>query len=241
MTNIRSIAHHLAEVLNRYSADYLEARLEESQTSYITYRGRELDSIGRASAIGGNVRAMVKGAWGFVSFNDLNELPGRVELAVKQAQFAGNNEESQLALVEPVVDILSTKQDKNPVVIPLAEKKQLLDEYNDIIWHTPKLQTSIIGYGDSYKKVIFLNSLGSYIEQDRADVTLRLTAVATEDNEVQQAVLSLGSRGDFSLIQGLHQQVEQMAQHAVELLSAPQAKGEEYTSVRSGPGWGLCS
>ena len=231
MTNIRSIAHHLAEVLNRYSADYLEARLEESQTSYITYRGRELDSIGRASAIGGNVRAMVKGAWGFVSFNDLNELPGRVELAVKQAQFAGNNEESQLALVEPVVDILSTKQDKNPVVIPLAEKKQLLDEYNDIIWHTPKLQTSIIGYGDSYKKVIFLNSLGSYIEQDRADVTLRLTAVATEDNEVQQAVLSLGSRGDFSLIQGLHQQVEQMAQHAVELLSAPQAKGGEYTVV----------
>ncbi|GAI52749.1 unnamed protein product, partial [marine sediment metagenome] len=168
---------------------------------------------------------MVKGAWGFVSFNDLNELPGRVELAVKQAQFAGNNEESQLAPVEPVVDILSTNQDKNPVVIPLAEKKQLLDEYNDIIWHTPKLQTSIIGYGDSYKKVIFLNSLGSYIEQDRADVTLRLTAVATEDNEVQQAVLSLGSRGDFSLIQGLHQQVEQMAQHAVELLSAPQAKG----------------
>jgi len=189
-----------------------------------------LDSIGRVSAIGGNVRAMVKGAWGFVSFNNLNELPGRVELAVKQAQFAGS-EESQLAPVEPVVDILSTEPDKNPVVIPLAEKKQLLDEYNDIIWRTPKLQTSMIGYGDSYKKVIFLNSLGSYIEQDRADVILRLTAVATADHEVQQAVLSLGSRGDFSLIQGLHQPVEQMARHAVELLSAPQVKGGEYTVV----------
>ena len=229
MTDIQAIAHQLAEVLTRYSADYIEARLEESQSSHITYRGRELDSIGRASAIGGNVRAMVKGAWGFVSFNDLNDLPGRVELAVKQAQFA-SNEESQLAPVEPVVDT-STEPDKNPVVIPLADKKQLLDEYNDIIWRTPKLQTSMIGYGDSYKKVIFLNSLGSYIEQDRADVTLRLTAVATADHEVQQAVLSLGSRGDFSSIQGPHQPVEQMAQHAVELLSAPQVKGGEYTVV----------
>ena len=229
MTDIQAIAHQLAEVINRCSADYIEARLEESQTSYISYRGRELDSIGRAGAIGGNVRAMAKGAWGFVSFNDFNELPGRVELAIKQAQFAGN-EQSQLAPAEPVMDTSAT-QDKNPVVIPLAKKKQLLDEYNDIIWRTPKLQTSIIDYGDSYKKVIFLNSLGSYIEQARADVTLRLSAIATEDNEVQQAGLSFGSRGDFSLIQGLHQPVGQMAQLAVELLSAPQVKGGEYTVV----------
>ncbi len=229
MTDVQAIAHQLAEVINRCSADYIEARLEESQTSYISYRGRELDSIGRAGAIGGNVRAMAKGAWGFVSFNDFNELPGRVELAIKQAQFAGN-EQSQLAPAEPVMDTSAT-QDKNPVVIPLAKKKQLLDEYNDIIWRTPKLQTSIIDYGDSYKKVIFLNSLGSYIEQARADVTLRLSAIATEDNEVQQAGLSFGSRGDFSLIQGLHQPVGQMAQLAVELLSAPQVKGGEYTVV----------
>jgi len=229
MTDVQAIAHQLAEVINQCSADYIEARLEESQTSYISYRGRELDSIGRAGAIGGNVRAMAKGAWGFVSFNDFNELPGRVELAIKQAQFAGN-EQSQLAPAEPVMDTSAT-QDKNPVVIPLAKKKQLLDEYNDIIWRTPKLQTSIIDYGDSYKKVIFLNSLGSYIEQARADVTLRLSAIATEDNEVQQAGLSFGSRGDFSLIQGLHQPVGQMAQLAVELLSAPQVKGGEYTVV----------
>ena len=126
---------------------------------------------------------------------------------------------------------MPAKIGKNPVAMPLAEKKQLLDEYNDIIWRTPKLQTSMIGYGDSHKKVIFLSSLGSYIEQERTDITLRLTAVATEGNEVQQTGLSLGSRGDFSLIQGRQQQVEQMAQHAVELLSAPQAKGGEYTVV----------
>jgi len=230
MPHIEAIGHQLAEALNRYSADYIEAHLEESQSSYITYRGRELESMGRTTTIGGNVRALVRGGWGFVSFNNLSDLPGRVELAVKQAQFVGN-EKSKLALGEPVVDIVSTEIDKNPVAMPLAEKKRLLDEYNAFIWHIPKLQTSIIGYGDSHKKVIFLNSLGSYIEQERADITLRLTAVATEGSEVQQVGLSLGSSGDFSLIQGLQQQVKQMSQHAVELLSAPQVKGGEYTVV----------
>ena len=230
MTSIETIGHQLAETLKRYSADYIEAHLEQSQSSHIAYRGRELDSIGRATATGGNVRAMVKGTWGFVSFNDLTELANKAELAVKQAQFAGR-EQSRLAPVEPVVDTALTKPDRNPVAIPLTKKKQLMDEYNDIIWRTPKLQTSITGYGDSYKKTIFVNSSGSYIEQDRMDIALRLTAVATEGNEVQQAVLSLGSRGNFAEIEGLHHQVEQMAQRSVELLSAPQVKGGEYTVV----------
>ncbi len=230
MSHIEVADHQLAEALNSYNADYIEAHLEESQSSYITYRGRELESIGRTTAIGGNVRALVRGGWGFVSFNNLDELPEKVELAVKQAGLVGSGE-SKLAAVKPVVDTVPAKIDKNPVAMPLAEKKQLLDEYNDVIWQTPKLQTSIIGYGDSHKRAIFLNSSGSYIEQERADITLRLTAVATEGNEVQQTGLSLGSTGDFGFMQGLHQQVEQMARHAVELLSAPRIKGGEYTVV----------
>ena len=230
MTDIEAIGRQLAEAVKGYSADYIEARLEQSQRSHITYRGKELESIGQAAAVGGNVRALVRGGWGFVSFNNLSDLPRRIELAVKQATLVGK-EESKLAPVEPIVDIVSTEIDKKPLTIPLAEKKQLLDEYNDIIWRTPKLQTSIIAYGDSHKKVIFLSSSGSYIQQERSDIALRLTAVATEGSEVQQVGLSLGSKGDFSSMQGLHQQVEQMAKHAVELLSAPQVKGGEYTVV----------
>jgi TldD protein len=230
MANIEAIGHELAETLKKYKADYIEVHLEESQTSYIIYRGRKLESVSRSTAIGGNVRALVKGGWGFVSFNSLNELPNRVESAVKQARFVGN-EESKLAEVEPVVDTVLAGTDKNPLTISLAEKKQLLDEYNDIIWGTPGIQTSTISYGDGRKKVIFLNSSGSYIEQERTDVTLRLTAVAAKGSEVQQAGLSLGSLGDFAVIQGLNPQVERMARLAVEMLSAPQVKGDEYTVV----------
>ena len=230
MTDIKTTAQQLAEVIRRYQADYIEARLEESQTSHITYRGRELESIGRAAATGGNIRALVKGCWGFVSFDSFDELPGKVELAIKQAQFVGN-EVSQLAAVEPVVDSVPAGIDRNPLTIPLAEKKGLLDEYNDIIWRTPKVQTSVIGYGDSFKKVILVNSLGSYVEQARADTSLRVNIVATEGGEVQQSGISTGSRGNFGEIQGLHSQLKETAQRAVDLLAAPQAKGGEYTVV----------
>jgi len=229
VADIGTIAQQLAETLKRYPADYIEAHLEESQASYITYRGRELESIGKLSSRGGNVRALVRGGWGFVSFNELNKLSDRVELAVKQAQFAAKRK-SQLAPLAAVVEVVSSR-DKDPASISLAEKKQLLDEYNDIIWSIPKIQTSVIGYGDSRKRGILINSAGSYIEQERADIALRLAAIAADGGDVQQAGFSLGSRGDFSQVSGLHQKVEQTAQRAVALLSAPQVKGGEYTVV----------
>jgi TldD protein len=228
MTDIETASRQLAAIIKGYSADYIEARLEESQRSYITYRGKELESIGQATAIGGNIRALLKGGWGFVSFNSLDELPRKVELAVKEAGLVGR-EESKLAPVKAIVDSVPTAH--NPTTKPLAEKKQLLDEYNDIIWRTPKLQTSIISYSDSYKRVIFLSSAGSHIAQERADINLRLSAVAAGDSEVQQASLSMGSAGDFEAISGLHQPVAEMASRAVELLSAPQVRGGEYTVV----------
>ena len=230
MPDIEAVARDLAGQLKKHRADYLEARLEESQNSHTTYRGRELESVGRSTASGGNIRALVKGGWGFTSFNSLEELPGRVGRAVEQARATGRSK-SELAPILPVTDKVPSGVAQNPVDIPLADKKRLLDEYNDIIWGTPGIQTSNIGYGDSRKKVVFLSSDGSLITQERADVTLRLTAIAARDGEVQQVGLSLGSRGEFKAIQGLHKDVAEMARHAVELLSAPQAKGGEYTVV----------
>jgi len=229
MADIKATAQKLAEVLKKYKADYIEARLEESQRSHITYRGREMESVGQSAAAGGNIRALVKGGWGFTSFNDSNDLPQRIELAIKQATLVGR-EESRLAPVQPFVDTVASQED-GPLDIPLSEKKRLLDEYNEIIWGTPKLQTSVIGYADSHKKTIFLSSVGSFIQQQRTDITLRLSAVATANGDVQQSNLSLGSRGDFDSMRHLHKDVEDMARHAVELLSAPQVRGGEYTVV----------
>jgi len=228
--NIKEAGQELAGIISKFHVDYLEAHLEENQSSHLTYRGRDLESVDKTAAVGGNVRALVNGGWGFVSFNDLDDLKAKVELAVEQAQLVtggdGCNRE-----VRPVVEKVPSGITQNPVDLPLTQKKELLDEYNELIWSTPKLQTSVIGYSDSRRAFSYLNSEGSFIEQERADVGLRVAAIAADNGEVQQAGISVGSLGDFAAIKGLHSQIKEMAGRAVEMLGAPHARGGEYTVV----------
>jgi TldD protein len=228
--DIDAAAGEISGELKKAKADYVEARFEESQTSAIVYRGKTLESIGRSSASGGNVRALAKGGWGFTSFNEMDNLSNRVSIAVEQAKATGSGK-FLLAHAEVVKDTVASGVKTDPVTIPLSEKKKLLDEYNEIIWSIPRIKTSNIGYSDARKKVIFTNSEGSLISQERMDVNLRLVAIAAKNSEVQQSGISMGSRGEFKAITGLHRQVKEMAQNAVTLLDAPQAKGGEYTVV----------
>jgi TldD protein len=220
----------ISEALKGHEADYIEVRVEEADATRIQYRGRELEDIGRVTSLGGNVRALVKGGWGFISFNDLSGLRDKVARAVRQARLVGR-EESKLAPVDPVVDAVPPLLVRDPSAVPLAQKKAILDEYNDIIWGTPHIQTSNVLYADRHKKVVFASSEGSYIEQEKVDVVARFTAVARDGGDVQQSSLSLGSNGDYGLMEGLHSDIAEMAKRAVDLLSAPQLKGGEYTVV----------
>ncbi|MFB0557357.1 MAG: TldD/PmbA family protein [Dehalococcoidia bacterium] len=218
------------KALKGHKADYIEAHFEESEATHIVYRGERLEEVNRTCSSGGNVRALVKGGWGFVSFNSLEGLWDKVSLAVEEAKLAGR-EGFSLPSMEPMVDVVAAEVKKEARLVPLAAKKELLDEYDDIMLSTGKIQSTRIDYRDFRRKVIFASSEGSYIEQSKPDLTLRLTAIAREDNEVQQAGLSLGSKGEFSVIEGLHQQVRELARRAVVLLSAPHVKGGEYTVV----------
>jgi len=227
----RGVRDLIADALKGQDADYIEIHFEESQATSIVYRGERLEEISRARNSGGNIRALVHGNWGFVSFNRLDGLREKVALALEEARLA-SRESFKLLPTDPVVDTLVPQLKKDSTTIPLATKKELLDEYNDIILSSPKIQSTRINYRDTKRQRIFANSEGSYIEQAKTDLTSRLTAIAREDSEVQQAGLSLGSNGEFSALEGLHEQAREIARRAAALLlSAPQVKGGEYTVI----------
>ncbi len=220
----------IEDALKGHNADYVEIRIEESESSHIRYRGKELEDIGRSTGRGGNVRALVNGGWGFVCFNDLSNLRERVSKAVRQARMV-NGEGLLLAPVEPVLDIVKADVKKDPTKIPLVDKKRCLDEYKDIIWGTPSIQSSVIGYGDGRRKTYFATFEGAYIEQERVDVTLRVMALVRKDGDVQQAGFSTGSLGDFGVIEGLHDDVAETSKTAVDMLKAKPVKGGQYTVI----------
>jgi TldD protein len=218
------------DALKGYHADYIEIHVEESQATSIVYRGQRLDEISRARSAGGNVRALVRGSWGFVSFNRTDRLKEKVALAVEEAKLA-SREPFRLFPTRPMVETVEPQLKKDATTIPLATKKELLDSYNDIMLSSPKIQSTRISYRDAKRRITFANTEGSYVGQTKTDVSARLTAIAREDSEIQQAGVSLGSNGEFSVVEGLHEKAEQIARRAAALLSAPQVKGGEYTVI----------
>jgi len=227
LENPRDLIDH---ALKGHDARYVEVRLETTRQTHIAYRGKELEEIGRSSGVGGCVRALAGGSWGFVCFNSLEGLREKVASAVHNARLAGG-ERVELAAVVPVVEVVKPHLKKDPLSISLADKKGQLGQYVEVIWSTPGIASSTLGYGDRWRQVVFASSEGSYVQQERVDVMFRASALARDGGDVQQAHISIGSSGDFSSVEGLHQEVESMARRAVELLKAPRAKGGEYMVV----------
>jgi TldD protein len=149
---------------------------------------------------------------------------------VSQARLAAS-ESTRLAPTPGVEDIVNMDLGVDPRTVPVGAKKELLDAYNAIAWEVPHIQTTNLGYADTFRRMVFASSEGHYIEQSRVDVTFYLSATARRDGDVQQSTISKGWRNDFAPVQSLHGEVRDTAEKAVALLDAPTVKGGEYTVV----------
>jgi TldD protein len=225
------LRERLEGALRGHDADFVEIRVEETEATHLTYRDRELDEVGRNVNLGGCVRAAYKGGWGFVSFNDLSDLPAQVALAVRQARLVGK-EETRLAPVPPVVDGVPLVLRRSPFEVPLGEKKRLMDEYIEVAWgRSPQVQTTNASYFDSRRKVTVANSEGTYVEQERARCRAGIQVLAREEGNVQQARATFSSGDDFDHLLGRHDEVAEATDRAVALLAAQPGKGGEYTVI----------
>jgi TldD protein len=218
------------DALIGHRADYCEIRIEETGATRLVYRGTGLEDVVQSSGRGGSVRACVRGGWGFVSFNSLEDLRSRVRQAVAQARAVGG-EGARFASVEPHVRTVPARIVNDPRKVALAEKKRRMDHYNGLALSTPGVQSVNSIYGDSSRKVYFGSSEGAYIEQEHVHVICRITAQARKDSDVQEAGFSIGSLGDYSLMDGLDQEVKGVARRAVDLLSAKPLRGGEKTVI----------
>lgn len=218
------------DALKGHGADYCEVRIEESDSTRLTYRGKGLDDATQSSGRGGNVRAVYKGGWGFASFNDLSDLQSKVNAAVEQAQAVGG-EKTLLAEVEPHVESVPAVIVNDPADVPLSEKVRQMDRYRDICLSQDGVQGVDIIYGDSRRRIYFGSSDGTYVEQEQVHVITRISAQAREGGDVQQAGFSIGSQGDYHLVHDLDDEVARSAKRAVDLLSAPGLTGGERTVI----------
>ncbi len=213
------------------SADYIEIRAEKKETTTIHFQGEKLEKINCSQQAGGNVRALVKGGWGFVSFNQFDDLEEKVGEAIEVASLIGK-EEIKLAVISPVVEIINQELDKDFRQISLSEKKDLMGNYNNVIMKSnPLIQSSNVIYTDKFSTIYFANSEGSYIEQEKPFLSASFTAIAREGDNVQMASESVGTIKGFGVMERISTKVQKAAFRAVNLLKAQPVEGGEYTVI----------
>ncbi len=222
----------LSEALkSAQGVEYADIRLEDETNTWVNFRGPDLDSIGSARTVGGIVRALCKGGWGYATFNDLADLPKRVGEACETARLIGSGT-TYFAPVEPVVDAVKAQLIKDFRQVPLSEKKSLAEVYNQIILgHHKSIQTSTVRYADSFKSIWFASTEGAYIEEEVPDVNVMLAAIGRDGDIVQTALETGGGIDGFQSVENLHEKARKVAQRAVDLLAAPPVTGGKYTVV----------
>lgn len=221
----------LFQALKVHNVDYADIRIEDKFNSWVNFRGKDLDTIGSARTIGGIVRALYKGGWGYATFNDLDDLEKRVLEACEIAHLVGK-EETVFAPVDLVQADISAQLVKDFREISLAEKKTLMEEYNQIIlgFHE-KIETSNVRYADSFRTIWFANSEGTYTREEIPDTNLITLAVARKDDIVQRAFEVGGGFDGYQSVENFHVKVNQAAQRAVDLLDAQPVRGGKYSVV----------
>lgn len=216
----------------RHQVDYLEIRLEKSESTLISYRGPQLDAVDRSFALAGGIRACHNGGWSFVTFEGLADLSQRIEEAIAQAKLIGH-ETTQLAAIDPIQDYVAVELGTDPRGIPLDRKRRLVEDYNQLLLDfDPRIQTTMVSYSDRFRTTYFVNSLGSCIAQERLDVSGRFGVIARgEGSLVRQGFESVHSRSDYSVLEGIEEQVSLAADRTVRQLDAQPVKGGQYTVI----------
>jgi len=166
------------------------------------------------------------------TFNNRDDLLTKVDQAYQCARVARSEEAITLAAIPVTVDQITATLKHDIRGIALADKKGLAEAYNNILLqHNDKIVDTMCNYGDTFRRIIFANSEGCFIEEECPMVGIRFVAVARDGDNVQMASESRAFQDGFDRVQGLEGLAQTAAQRAVDLLAARSVVGGRYPVV----------
>ena len=221
----------IVSALEASRADYTEIRLETRRTTRVVFHGPRLETVSTVVNEGGIVRCLVRtGGWGISTFNSQDTLERRVAQAYESARVI-QAEEIVLAETEPVEAEITVALETDFRQVPLADKKELAERYNDILRSSPKVVDAQTTYADQHNTVTYANSEGTFISEERPIVTVMFVATARDGDNVQRAHDGLSVPAGYETVLGKEDLARRVAQQAVDLLSAETVVGGVYPVV----------
>ncbi|MEO0026669.1 MAG: TldD/PmbA family protein [candidate division WOR-3 bacterium] len=221
----------LKEVLAGLAVDYADIRIEESETTRIVYRGRELEDIGTGFERGGCLRVFYRGNWVIASFNTVDDSLKELadELAIQAAELPPRD--GGLIFLPALDEIIRLPRHEDPRTVPLAQKQQLIHDYNQLLLTPKQIISTVASYLDSHRTVYWYSSEDRYIEQEFVRTGFSCQAIARDGANIQQYGESFGRAAGFESLRGKEGMVERVARIAIDLLKAEPVSAGTYTVI----------
>lgn len=233
MLDIVKLRDQLSDALSRATdAQDASIRLEADTRSRISANKSGLSSLSQESDLGGCVRVLVNGRWGFTSFNDLDELPKRVEEAVSLAKLLGKGD-VQLAEKRKVEETVMSCIETSPRQIPIEQKVDAILHYTKLLnGHDPKVANADASYGDFHYQRIYCDSQGSWIVQEKMRVQCYLMAMVPDaEGRMQVGMEAKYSLTDAKILFGLDAECGKAVNKAIAIALAPTVPAGTYPVV----------
>ncbi|MEJ2241578.1 MAG: TldD/PmbA family protein [Candidatus Bathyarchaeota archaeon] len=219
-------------------AEYVEIRAQELFKTLLTTKDGTVEGAKEGIEQGAGVRVLFNGAWGFVSLGELehNLLTDAVLDAVKLAKATSLKVKSpiMLAPVDTIQKIITSTPKKDPWNVSVEEKiGNALRIDKTALGYDNRIKSCTVNYVDITGKNYFVNSDGTYLEQDRLYVWSRILISAKMGNIFASAREEVGSTSGYEIFDTKTPEElgKIVAKRVVEQLRAKPPKGGFFPAV----------
>ncbi|MBN1897519.1 MAG: TldD/PmbA family protein [Spirochaetes bacterium] len=223
----------IKKVLQKNRSFYAQVQIEKRIITFFSLSNSSIEQLESRQVLMGNIYVLKNGQWGFVAFNDMQNLESCLRQAEKQAddisRFA--RQKRQILTSRPVIQDFRTDFHIDPDHVSLEEKYKLAGNYDSLLKVYKKLQNRKIYYADRKETIYYGNTEGSLVKQDKIFSGILIQAVAKEGNNIQIATESFGGYQGYEALKGLEEKVRKVGKTATDMLKARAIQGGRYTVI----------
>jgi TldD protein len=229
--NIFNFLEKAKSLIGSLAVDYAEIRLAENISNSILISGENVESVTSGESIGGSIRVLKNGGWGFISFNDFSTLEKNTARCVEIAEMVSGENSRGVVSCRPVRAEYSGSFKKDFREISVEEKFNLISSYNDIIKNSRYIQSTNAAYRDTSTRYLYLNSEGSELTYNKMYCGISLSSIARDGALIQPFSTSVAGNGGYEIVENLQEEAERVIKTAVDMLSAGSVPGGAYDII----------
>ena len=218
-------------ILRNISCEFAEIRLSSSASTTIVLSGADIDAMSAGSTIAGSARILNNGAWGFVSFNNLDDIETFIKKADAISKQLSPLQKTELYPYEAIKKDFSTTFEIDFRGISIDEKFNLTKSYNNILKDSQYIETTRATYRDLHSDYTYINSNGSDIHYDKLFCGISLSSIAKDGAIIQPYHEANAGYGGYEIVQNMEEKASFVAKISVDLLKAESVEGGKYKII----------